>query len=57
MATERGEPRRRSALQGSNENAATAASAQPYMELVNVWKRFGQGERQTVAVRNVDLAI
>ncbi|MDQ0470327.1 ABC transporter ATP-binding protein [Labrys wisconsinensis] len=28
-----------------------------HLELVNVWKRFGEGERQTVAVRNVDLAI
>lgn len=33
------------------------APGQPYMELVNVWKRFGDGEKQTVAVRNVDLAI
>jgi ABC-type nitrate/sulfonate/bicarbonate transport system ATPase subunit len=27
------------------------------LELVNVWKRFGAGERQTIAVRQVDLAI
>jgi ABC-type nitrate/sulfonate/bicarbonate transport system ATPase subunit len=27
------------------------------LQLVNVWKRFGEGDRQTVAVRNVDLSI
>jgi ABC-type nitrate/sulfonate/bicarbonate transport system ATPase subunit len=27
------------------------------LQLVNVWKRFGVGDRQTVAVRNVDLSI
>lgn len=28
-----------------------------HIQLVNVWKRFGEGDRQTVAVRNVDLSI
>jgi ABC-type nitrate/sulfonate/bicarbonate transport system ATPase subunit len=27
------------------------------LQLVNVWKRFGEGVRQTVAVRNIDLSI
>jgi ABC-type nitrate/sulfonate/bicarbonate transport system ATPase subunit len=27
------------------------------LQLVNVWKRFGDGDRQTVAVRNIDLSI
>ncbi len=44
---------------GSQHGRRTrAASDGPrHLELVNVWKRFGEGERQTVAVRNVDLAI
>lgn len=37
--------------------AGATMPGQPYMELVNVWKRFGEGDKQTVAVRNVDLAI
>lgn len=28
-----------------------------HLQLINVWKRFGTPERQTVAVRNVDLTI
>jgi ABC-type nitrate/sulfonate/bicarbonate transport system ATPase subunit len=35
----------------------TAPSGPAHLELVNVWKRFGEGARQTIAVRNVDLAI
>jgi ABC-type nitrate/sulfonate/bicarbonate transport system ATPase subunit len=27
------------------------------LQLVNVWKRFGEGDRQTIAVRNIDLSI
>jgi ABC-type nitrate/sulfonate/bicarbonate transport system ATPase subunit len=35
-----------------------AADHRPaHLQLINVWKRFGPPERQTVAVRNVDLAI
>ena len=37
--------------------AAEARSAVPHLQLVNVWKRFGEAPRETVAVRNVDLAI
>lgn len=32
-------------------------SRQPLLQLVNVWKRFGTGEQQTVAVRQLDLSI
>ena len=38
-----------------NQPEATHRPAQ--LQLVNVWKRFGEGDRQTVAVRNVDLSI
>ena len=33
------------------------APRRPLLQLVNVWKRFGTGAGQTVAVRNLDLAI
>ncbi|MCX5496690.1 ABC transporter ATP-binding protein [Kaistia dalseonensis] len=39
------------------DKRAEGASGPAHLQLVNVWKRFGEGERQTVAVRNVDLAI
>lgn len=36
----------------------TGGSHRPaQLQLVNVWKRFGEGDRQTVAVRNIDLSI
>ncbi len=34
-----------------------ARAGTPHLQLVNVWKRFGEAPRQTVAVRNVDLSI
>ncbi len=34
-----------------------ARAGLPHLQLVNVWKRFGEAPRQTVAVRNVDLSI
>ena len=34
-----------------------AAAAPPLLQLVNVWKRFGSGSGETVAVRSLDLAI
>ena len=37
--------------------AAPAAHAPPLLELVNVWKRFGEGAAQTIAVSGVDLRI
>ena len=37
--------------------AAAAAAAPPMLELVNVWKRFGDAQAQTVAVSNVNLRI
>jgi ABC-type nitrate/sulfonate/bicarbonate transport system ATPase subunit len=37
--------------------AAAGAPAPPMLELVNVWKRFGDGQAQTVAVSGVDLRI
>ena len=36
---------------------AAGAPAPPMLELVNVWKRFGDGQAQTVAVSGVDLRI
>ena len=39
------------------ERSAGAVGAPAHLQLVNVWKRFGDGDRQTVAVRNVDLSI
>jgi ABC-type nitrate/sulfonate/bicarbonate transport system ATPase subunit len=47
---------------GAMDQATTGAIASDphrpaHLQLVNVWKRFGEAERQTVAVRNVDLAI
>ena len=36
---------------------AAPAAAPPMLELVNVWKRFGEGESQTVAVSGVNLRI
>ena len=39
------------------ERSAGAVGAPAHLQLVNVWKRFGDGHRQTVAVRNVDLSI
>ncbi len=36
---------------------ASRSAPLPHLQMVNVWKRFGEGERQTVAVRNVDLSI
>ena len=38
-------------------DAAAADAAPPMLELVNVWKRFGDGPAQTVAVSNVNLKI
>ena len=35
----------------------STAPARPLLQLVNVWKRFGKGSGETVAVRNLDLAI
>ncbi|HWJ72446.1 MAG TPA: ABC transporter ATP-binding protein [Kaistia sp.] len=35
----------------------TVPAATPHLQLVNVWKRFGEEPQQTVAVRNVDLSI
>ena len=40
-----------------NERSAGVVGAPAHLQLVNVWKRFRDGERETVAVRNVDLAI
>ncbi|RRH90498.1 ABC transporter ATP-binding protein [Variovorax beijingensis] len=37
--------------------AAAGTPAPPMLELVNVWKRFGDGQAQTVAVSGVDLRI
>ncbi|BEP35287.1 ABC transporter ATP-binding protein [Variovorax sp. V59] len=37
--------------------AAAGTAAPPMLELVNVWKRFGDGQAQTVAVSGVDLRI
>ncbi|RYF35495.1 MAG: ABC transporter ATP-binding protein [Comamonadaceae bacterium] len=37
--------------------SAEPAKAPPLLELVNVWKRFGSGPAQTVAVSGVDLRI
>ncbi len=37
--------------------APDTRSAVPHLQLVNVWKRFGEAPRETVAVRNVDLSI
>ena len=37
--------------------AAAGTPAPPMLELVNVWKRFGEGQAQTVAVSGVDLRI
>ncbi|AGU49521.1 ABC transporter, ATP-binding protein [Variovorax paradoxus B4] len=36
---------------------AAGTPAPPMLELVNVWKRFGDGQAQTVAVSGVDLRI
>ena len=36
---------------------APAPHASPLLELVNVWKRFGEGATQTIAVSGVDLRI
>ncbi len=36
---------------------ATPGQSVPQLELVNVWKRFGNAGQETVAVRNVDLRI
>jgi len=36
---------------------AVTDTAPPMLELVNVWKRFGNGPAQTVAVSGVDLRI
>ena len=37
--------------------APSAAGAMPMLELVNVWKRFGEAQAQTVAVSGVNLRI
>ncbi|MBT2334705.1 ABC transporter ATP-binding protein [Variovorax paradoxus] len=37
--------------------AAAGTATPPMLELVNVWKRFGDGQAQTVAVSGVDLRI
>jgi ABC-type nitrate/sulfonate/bicarbonate transport system ATPase subunit len=37
--------------------AAASPATQPLLELVNVWKRFGEAPRQTVAVSSVNLKI
>ena len=39
------------------EPGPEADPAQPLLRLVNVWKRFGRGAGETVAVRDLDLAI
>jgi ABC-type nitrate/sulfonate/bicarbonate transport system ATPase subunit len=39
------------------EPSARSVAGPPHLELVNVWKRFVDGGRETVAVRNVDLSI
>jgi ABC-type nitrate/sulfonate/bicarbonate transport system ATPase subunit len=40
------------------ETASRAAGRRPpHLQLVNVWKRFGTNGHETVAVRNIDLAI
>ncbi|WP_375456904.1 ABC transporter ATP-binding protein [uncultured Methylobacterium sp.] len=47
-----------SATTASADGAGCAPpSRQPLLQLVNVWKRFGAGAQQTVAVRQLDLAI
>jgi ABC-type nitrate/sulfonate/bicarbonate transport system ATPase subunit len=41
------------------ENVATGGALHrpPHLELVNVWKRFRAGPGETIAIRNIDLAI
>eukprot|EP01035_Chromulina_nebulosa_P010771 gene10771-14443_t len=36
---------------------AAADTAPPMLELVNVWKRFGEAQSRTVAVSGVNLRI
>jgi ABC-type nitrate/sulfonate/bicarbonate transport system ATPase subunit len=41
----------------ANDRCADRADGPAHLQLVNVWKRFVEGNRETVAVRNVDLSI
>jgi ABC-type nitrate/sulfonate/bicarbonate transport system ATPase subunit len=43
--------------QSMTQSQPEATHRPAQLQLVNVWKRFGEGDRQTVAVRNVDLSI
>jgi ABC-type nitrate/sulfonate/bicarbonate transport system ATPase subunit len=41
----------------ANDRSADRVDGPAHLQLVNVWKRFVEGNRETVAVRNVDLSI
>ena len=41
----------------ATDEAGSGIPGAAHLQLVNIWKRFGEGARETIAVRNVDLSI